>query len=70
MDAAANFERTGCRKCFSYILARSPFVGLEAEGRVGDSLEGAFMSIRFQIAALIFTMVNAEAFGIGIVPVL
>ena len=28
------------------------------------------MSIRFQIAALIFMMVNAVAFGIGIVPVL
>jgi len=28
------------------------------------------MSMRFQIAALVFMMVNAVAFGVGIVPVL
>jgi preprotein translocase subunit SecF len=28
------------------------------------------MSIRFQIAALVFMMTNAVAFGIGIVPIL
>jgi preprotein translocase subunit SecF len=28
------------------------------------------MSTRFQIAALVFTMTNAAAFGIGIVPIL
>jgi len=28
------------------------------------------MSTRFQIAALVFMMVNAVAFGVGIVPVL
>jgi hypothetical protein len=28
------------------------------------------MSIRFQIAALVFMMVNAVAFGVGIVPAL